>query len=231
MSETITVGSMQPEILTQAQGMLDLAQSYRIDCPEMRAAASEDLRQVKTLAAKLEQQRKEITAPLDTAKKRVMDLFRKPGEFLEQAETALKRACRVWDDEQDRKRREAEAAAARAADEERKRLRAEAAKAHEAGNVDTAHAITQAVQMVAPTPIAMAPAPKIAGESTRELWRAEVDDIVALARAVADGIASPECILPNMPTLNSQARALKTTFNIPGVRAVVEKVLASRAAA
>lgn len=229
MPETITVGSPSPELLGHAEDALALAQSYRVDCVEMREAAAEDLKRVKKLAKEVDEQRKEITGPLDLAKKRVMDLFRKPAEFLERAESTIKRACLAWDQEQDRLRRVAEAEAARKADEERKRLAAEAEKQQAAGNTETAHAISQAAQMVAPVPVSIERT-KIAGESTREVWRAEVTDIVELARAVAEGKVSAECLLPNMPVLNGQARALKATLNLPGVRAVSEQVLATRAA-
>jgi hypothetical protein len=229
MSETLVIGSPAPELLVRAEDMLAIAQTYRIDCDELRVAAADDLKRVKALAKEIDEQRKEITVPLDLAKKRVMDLFRKPTEFLERAETTIKRACLAWDGEQDRIRRAAEAEAARKADEERRRLQEEARRQEAAGNVETAHAIAEAAQFVAPVPVAPA-APKIAGESTREVWRAEVEDIVALAKAVADGRVSPENLLPNMPVLNGQARSLKASLAIPGVKAVCERVLAARAA-
>jgi len=227
--QTIVVGSPAPELLASAEDMLAVAQSYRIDCSEMRVAAAEDLKRVKALAKDLDAQRRSITKPLDEAKARVMDLFRRPVEFLERAESTIKRACLTWDAEEDFKRRAAEAEAARRADEERKRLQAEAKKAAAEGQTETAHAISQAAQFVAPAPVAQE-RPKIAGEATRETWHAEVDDIVALARAVAEGQVSPENILPNMPVLNQQARALKGSLAIPGVRAVSERNLATRAA-
>lgn len=229
MSEVITVGSPAPELLANAEDMLAVANSYRIDCIEMRVAASEDLKRVKGLAKDLDTQRKSITRPLDEAKARVMDLFRKPAEYLERAEQTIKRACLAWDGEQDRIRRAAEAEAARRADEERRRLQEQAKQAEAEGKPETAHAIAQAAQFVAPVPVQQE-RQKIAGEATRELWHAEVDDIVALARAVADGKVSPENLLPNMPVLNQQARALKGSLAIPGVRAVSERVLGARAA-
>lgn len=229
MGETIVVASPAPELLARAEDMLEVAKSYRIDCAEMREAAAYDLKRVKALAEDLDTQRREITRPLDLAKTRIMELFRKPTEYLELAERTIKRACLAFDGEQDRKRREAEAEAARRADEERKRLEAQAAEQRKAGNVETAHAIAQAATFVAPAPVAIEK-PKIAGEATREIWRAEVEDLVALAKAIADGRASSENILPNMPALNQQARALKGSLAIPGVKAVCERVLATRAA-
>lgn len=229
MSETVVVHSPPPELTEGAAMMFAVAQNYRIDCPELREAAGEDLKRVKTLARDLEERRKDITRPLDLAKARVMDLFRKPAQFLADAERLLKRECLRYDDEQDRKRREEEAAAARAADEERRRLEAEAKAAAAAGQVETAHAIEQAAQFVAPVPVAHEPL-KVAGESKRETWHAEVEDLLALAKAVAAGEVAPDNLLPNMPVLNAQAKALKRNLAIPGVKAVCERVLATRAA-
>src|SRR5574337_337070 len=137
MAETVVVASPSPELLAHAEGMLEVAQSYRIDCVELREAAAEDLKRVKTLAKDLDTQRRDITRPLDLAKSRVMELFRRPTEYLERAERAIKKACLAWDDEQERIRREAHAEATRKADEERKRLEAAAAEQRQRGNVET----------------------------------------------------------------------------------------------
>lgn len=210
--------------------MLATAKSYVITCHEAREAAAADLQQCKAIYNELEAQRLEITRPLDKAKAGVMNLFRGPLGYLEQAETILKRACITWDNEQKRLERERQAEAAKVADEQRKRLQDEAAKAKAVGNTETAHAITQAAALVTAAPVARSTT-KIAGESTRELWSAEVFDLVELARAVGEGRASPEMLLPNMPVLNAQARSLKATLDIPGVRAKSDQSLASRAAA
>ena len=202
-SQTITVGSPDPAALARASEMLQVAKGYSITCVEMREAASEDLKRCKGIAKDLTEKRVAITRPLDEAKARVMDLFRAPLAYLEQAEAALKRACLQWDQEQDRIRREAEAEANRKADEERKRLAEAAAKEKAAGNAETAHAIEQAAQFVAPIPVA-ATTTKIAGESTREVWSAETYDVMALCRAIGEGLASPELITPNMTALKAR---------------------------
>lgn len=230
-SETVIVESPPPELIEGAGMMLAVAQNYRIDGPEMRECAGEDLQRIKKLAKDLDEQRKAITRPLDAAKARIMDLFRRPTQFLEDAERILKRACLAYDAEQDRKRREAEAAAARKADEERRRLEDLAAKERASGNVEAAHAIVEAAQFVAPVPVAAAEPVRVAGEAKREVWHAEVEDLVALAKAVAAGEAAPDCIAPNMPVLNGLARSLKSNLRVAGVKVVCERVLATRAAA
>jgi hypothetical protein len=56
------------------------------------------------------------------------------------------------------------------------------------------------------------------------VWGAEVRDIKALCRAIAEGKASPNLVTPNMPALNKLATALKETMNVPGVRPYSRRV-------
>lgn len=222
------VAGPSPELLASVNESLAVAKSYRIECVEMREAASVDLASVKRLAKDLEAKRKTETIPLDVEKARVMALYRLPTQYLETAESTLKAAILQWDREQERQRREAEAKARMIADEERRRLETAAAEERAKGNAETAHSLAAAAEFVAPVPVVQAP--KFAGETKREIWRAEVVDMVALCRAVADGLVDAANVEPNLPVLNKQASALKAALNIPGVRAVATQILASRAA-
>jgi len=84
-----------------------------------------------------------------------------------------------------------------------------------------------------PIPALVVTLPKFsgaAGLSRRTMWAAKVTDIKALAKAVGAGKLPVSYILPNMVMLNTQARALKKDFKVPGVEAVEEQTLAERAA-
>lgn len=83
-------------------------------------------------------------------------------------------------------------------------------------------------QTFMPPPLPMVLA-KSDGISGRKAWFAEITDESALYLAVAEGKAPRNCLMPNMPVLNSLARAAKTTFNIPGVRAIFRKITNVRA--
>lgn len=227
MTETIQIGAISAELVQEAESFLALAQSYRIDSPEMREAASEDLRRVKTLAKSIEEQEKEITRPINAGLKKVRDLFRAPREWLDRAEVALKSACLKWDEEQERERRRLAAEAARKADEERQRLEAAAKREAAAGNVETATAIAEAATFVAPVPVEVAP--KLAGEAHREQWSAEVENVIEVCRGVAEGRYPPQAVEPNMVYWNGIARSFKGSFHFPGMRAVCKKILATRA--
>jgi hypothetical protein len=150
------------------------------------------------------------------------------------AQKSVKGLMSAYDQEQDRLRREEQArleAIARKQEEER-RLQ-EAIEAEEAMKAQgaTKEAAAEVAQQVIETPVYVAPVvipkavPKMQGGPVyREIWSAECVDIVMLCRAVAEGKASRECVLPNMPTLNKMATALKSTMNIPGVRAASRRV-------
>lgn len=228
-TETIQVGAIDAELVQQADGFLSLAQGYSIAGPEMREAASVDLKRIKALAKSIDEQEKSITRPINEGLKRVRDMFRAPKEWLEKAEAALKGECLRWDGEQERERARLAAEAARKADEERRQLAEAAAREAAAGNAETAQTIQQAAAMVAPAPVEVAP--KIAGESHREVWSAEVLDIISMCRGVADGTIPPQAVEANMVFWNAQARSYKTAFAFPGMRAVCKKILASSRAA
>ena len=227
---TIVVGSPPATLQGDVAAMAALASSYVVNCPEAREAIGLDLQRNKSLQKTVEGERVKITKPINDGLRAVNELFKKLSGPLEAAEAMMKSAALGWDNEQRRIKHEAEAEAARKADEERKRLAAIEARERAAGNAEAAQVIKEAAEMVAPVPVVMPPPVKVAGEATRELWHAVVDDLDALCLAVGTGKVSRENVLPNMPTLNSQARSLKGTLSIPGVRAVCEQVLATRAA-
>jgi nucleotide-binding universal stress UspA family protein len=62
----------------------------------------------------------------------------------------------------------------------------------------------------------------------RDAYSAEVEDFVALVKAVAEGRADISCLLPNDTVLNQLARALKDNFKVPGVRVVKNSVMGRR---
>lgn len=212
-TETVSVVLPGPELNEAAATFLAQAKAYVIDSPEMYAAAASDLREIVTKKKSLNDQRLSITRPLDEAKKRVMALFNAPIEFLDSAETILKRGITHYDNEQEQirreeeaqRRREIEAEQRRLAEEaakaeaERKRLEEEARKATEAGRHDHAAQLEREAQTqlantnaardaaaTMPTEIVAATEkPAAAGISMTETWSAEVVAFPTLVIAVA----------------------------------------------
>jgi membrane protein involved in colicin uptake len=131
-----------------------------------------------------------------------------------------------------RAQREAQEAAARGDAEAAARAQEEARQQTEAANSAQADAqataMTAEVVSIAPS---VAPPAKVSGISGRVNYTAQVDDFMALVRAVAEGKAPVECICANEKFLGAQARAFKKAGALyPGVTAVAERGISARAA-
>lgn len=252
----VTVPMPGNEDMIAAQRMLDLAEAYQIASPEMYQAAADDLRALKTRAKVIDDKRKSMVQPLDEARRAIQNFFRPAQDLYDRAEQIIKRAMIAYDDEQARIRREEEARQRRAIEEEqrrladeaakaeadRKRLEEEARKAEAAGKHDQAeqlereaaarladtNAARDAAASMPTTVVPSTEAPKAEGVSFTETWSAEVTDLMALVRAVADSKAPLACLVADMKVLNMQARALKAQLNLPGVKAVATKTVSAR---
>lgn len=250
MTMNVTVNTPDSAAMQQeADSTLMMAQTLSIDSPALYELAAGDLKSVKRRITELDEQRKAITKPLDTAKAAVMDLFRAPIERLQQAESQLKQAMLTYQREQERiaaeQRRIAEANAA----SERARLQAEAnqraaeaaklAEAAEKDPFDTAAAaaaasaqfeaeVIQATAQVITAPAIQSEAPKVAGISKRVTWDAEVVSIVELCAYIAKNPEMSELVTPNTKALKAMATAMKDKLAIPGVNPISKESLASR---
>lgn len=148
---------------------------------------------------------------------------------LQQADFILRVGIGTWEREQERIRQEAQRKL-----EEAQRKADEEARIALAVEAETGGAEEETVAEILDTPVvlpAVIAAPtfqRTQGVSTQQRWSAEVVDIKALCRAVADGKASTEYVQANLVALNGLARAMRQTMNIPGVRAVPETTVAVR---
>lgn len=256
----IPAGAQQAATTTasQAQQALEVAEAYVVDSQEMYALAGDELRNIATRKAKLEETRMGITRPMDAAKKAVMDLFRGPLEVLEKAEGHLRGSMLTWKKAEDERARKAQAEAeaqarAEAAERERKRKEAEAAEAAARAEADKAladgdqEAFTKAAEVaeaaaavreevevaqdladVAPVYAPTVAAPAAAGVSSRQNWKAEVTDLHALVKAAAEKPELLAYLVANTTALNGMAKALKGAARIPGVRVYADESLAVR---
>lgn len=179
---------------------------------------------------------KEITghyAPMKEAAhkahKAVCDAEKEILAPVQEAKRILSRSIGSWDAEQERKRQE-----------EQRRLEAEARQREEddrleaAADAEAAGADEEEIEAVLSSPVPMmkpTAAPtyeKASNVSTRESWSAEVTSLAKLVKAAADNPAYLAYLTPNMPSLNATARAQKSAFSIPGVRANCERIAAGR---
>lgn len=189
--------------------------------------AADLLADIKRRGKALEEKRKAITAPLDAAKKAAMDMFRPAVDAIDAFEKSVKDKMAGFVREQERIRRETEAAAAEKARKEQEKLLAQAEKAAAAGKLEKAEALElQAASTVAVTPAIEAPV--AAGAHARRVWKARLTDKMALIQAVADGRASPELLDFNQSVGNGLAKALKSGMNIPGLESYEDISIAAR---
>jgi len=200
-------------------------QQLIIDSQEKYETASVILKDVKARAVELDKQLKAITTPLDTAKKAVMDLFRKPLEMLEDAERTIKRSMIEYTEIQEAKAREEQARLQKLADEkaerERKKIEAKIARAEASGKTEKVESLQEqkeAIETIV-VPTVQIETPKVQGVSFKLQYKAVVEDFNLLPN---------EYKLPNQSALNKVANATKGSIKIPGVKFISEKILASR---
>ena len=80
-------------------------------------------------------------------------------------------------------------------------------------------------------PVIQREPPKVTGISTREVWKAEVTDLAALVKAIAEGKAPLALVQANTTVVGQQARSLKQDFVAPGIKVWSERQIAAGAAA
>jgi len=225
--------SKSSEVAETANTFLQTVNCMDICNPEVYESAGVQLRGIKKFATTIEAERKKITAPLDAAKKAVMDLFRKPTEDLKVAKTIVEGSMLRYRAAEEKKRQAKEKklqeAAEREEEKKRKALEKRADNWEAKGKTDKAEGLRDEAESVhVPRPITPPTVNSGEGESVRENWSAEVVDLKALIKAVVDGQAPTTCIQANMTVLNSQARNLKGTMTYPGVKFVCSKSIVNR---
>ena len=139
-------------------------------------------------------------------------------------------------------RKREEAAKKRAAEEERARKleaqgKAEQAEARRLAAIEAeeqrlaeADALQEAAVTMPTAPVVARAVPKVAGISTREVWKANCTNLKALCRAIADGEAPLDLVQFDQSAGDRYARAMKAQLNYPGVRAARSENLASKSA-
>ena len=175
-------------------------------------SAATILKQVKARFNELDKQRKEITKPLDEAKKSVMNLFNNPLSLLEKAESFIKSKMIGYTAEVERKAREEQIRLQKLADAEaakqKKILDEKIARAEASGREERVQELLQKKEEIIPIFVPVV-APKIEtpkGMSYRDNWTAEVFDINSVPR---------EYLIANMTMLNNFAKSTKGSIPIP----------------
>lgn len=177
------------------------------------AAAGEILREIATIKKGIKERFADPKKKASEAHKAICNLENELLAKVTERETEIRQKMTAFYEaeqkriaaEQERQRQEAEAMAALAAE------------AEAAGDMETA---AEAVAVAAVTESTVTAAPKAAGISMREVWRAKVVDPNKVPR---------EYLIVDQSALDAIAKATKGKLNIPGVEFVKDLVSSVRA--
>ncbi|APQ14696.1 hypothetical protein BJP27_24285 (plasmid) [Pseudomonas oryzihabitans] len=248
------VAQLLPEtiqLLQQASAETITAKALEIKTAGDLTIAADQLQRIKGMQRSIDDQRKAITKPLDDAKKLVMDYVKKPQDALTQVEGLLKAGMLACSNNLEKERRLEEAREEQRTRKAREELEARAENHEESGRTEVADALREQATMTVAAPSAVVATPKLDGIAKTKTYSTEVTNFQELVLAVAFGILADKfedadalyvavlkgarkapplaAIAPDSKFLNNQAKALKDTFNMPGVRLVTTEGLSARA--
>jgi len=161
---------------------------------------------------------KPFKAKIDEVKKVVLADEKAAGDPLGAEKQRIGGLTLRWEQEQERIRQE-----------EQRRLREEAKRAEEEARLaeaialeseglkEEAEQMLEAPAMPVPVIAQRAVAQKTAGSVTRTTWRGKVGNFHMLVKAVANGVAPIETLLPNQSFIDKQANAFREGLNYPGI--------------
>lgn len=258
--EHLSLMPVQAEInlLPETKALIKTASEFgdlviSIKTQQDRMTASEQRAKIKGLAKEIENKRVDLKKPFDKAAKEVQDYFKPLLDALDRADRAIAQAAIQYDQEQEKLRQIEEAKAAEATRKEAEKLAAKAEKLEEKGKVEQAEAVREQAATVVAVPLQTNVPVKMAGESARSTYSAEVKSPIDLIKAVAATALLSDCegdakrllaqvkalasynvpqiaVTPDTKFLNQQAKALKDHLKYPGVTVVKKSVLAARSA-
>ncbi len=210
--------------ITKAEEAYNQAQALTVTNDKEYDDAGTFIVDLKTYKKNLEKERKDLTSPLDDAKRKIMAKFKPHVDNIERAIAQVNGKMTKYFSEQEKLRLAEQAKAEEKARKERERLQRRAEKAEDKGDLEKAESLRETANNVVSTPVESQK--KQTSKTTMvETWKAEVYDKLSLIEAVAKGEQSMELLDVNLPALNQLARAQKDTLKIPGVRSVCEKTV------
>lgn len=204
---------------TELATFTPIAKAIKIATADDYVQAGEYLKRCKGALKQIEDARVRITKPINESLREVNAQARESSQPWTQAESLIKNAMLVYQSDQERLQREEQRKRDEAARKEREKLEAQAAKAAAAGKVDRAAQLEERAATVV-APVVTREVPKVAGQSTREVWLFEIEDPAKVPR---------EYLAIDESKIRKVVNALKGETVIAGVRIYSEKRLASQA--
>jgi hypothetical protein len=158
-------------------------------------------------------------APLNAALKSVRGFWKPAIDIVEQECGLRARAMGEYHNKKQAEQRRLQQLADEEAAKQRRALEARAQKADGKGDVDKAIALSQQAAMTV-APVVRTDAPKITGQSVREVWLFQIEDASRIPR---------EYLMPDEAKLGRFAKAMKADAVVAGVRFYSETRVASGA--
>ena len=199
---------------------------------EQRIVAGDFLKNIKDMQKEVSDTFDPIVTKAHEAHKEAVAQRDKYLTPLKTAEKDLKSKCVTWEVAEEQKRLEEQARLIKEAEEQaeiqRKALEAEAEKLIDKGDVKAAETLIKASENVEVAPkIAYSSTLKVKGQALKSTWSAEVIDLKALVKAVAEGKAPITFLMANQTALNQQAKASMDSIAYPGVKFKETKTMSS----
>lgn len=207
------------QIEVKIERVLDVANRWRVESPQTYNGAADMLLSIKQLRKEIDDTFDEPIAAAHLAHKKIVAAKKTHEAPVIMCETLLKNKMGIWQQAEDRKRKEAEdrarEEAQRAAEEETLRL---AETLEKAGDDEGAAAVLDAPM---PTPVVSVPStvPKVQGISSRKTWKFKVED---------PGKVPRQYLIPDERAIGAVVRAMGANAQIPGVRVWEESVINAR---
>lgn len=225
--EIQVIESKSNDVVSRASALTVKSQSDYDGCAEF-------LRSIKGLKKEIDQTFDDSIKKAHEAHKAIVAAKKKHYEPLDSAEKIIKQKSLAWYQQEQRKaqeeQRRIEEEARRAEEKRRAELEAQAQKWEEKGNAEKAQERREAAEQVhVPAPVVENRVEKAEGQAIKTIWRAQVIDIVALCRAIAEGKLPPTMVDPNMKNLNALARTMQDKMTYPGVKFIAEQTMSVRA--
>jgi len=193
----------------ESEALVKTCENFQIETAEAYSGAGEDLKKIKAKIKELDELRKSLTKPLDESKKKIMDFFRKPLDYLGKVQTDVNSAMVRWNNKQEAIRQAEQTRLLEEQKKEANRLARLAEKAEQRGDESKAEEFkgrAAVVQSVAP--IVENKVDRVAGLTKTVNWKFRIVDINKIPR---------EYMLPDEVKIGQIGRAKKGTEKIDGI--------------
>jgi len=210
--KSIAIDEQARAIIVKTQEQYDIANNFIVTVKDLQKEIKDTFAPMKKKAS--------------DAHKEIVSQETKHLEPLLKAEVFIKSKMMTYLHNQEAIRQEQERKLQVEAEKRRQEALAKAEVAREAGKETKAEKYEdKAAQIVAPI---LAPTVDKGNAIIKKLWRAEVYDLTALVKAVAEGKVPITVLEANSVILNNMAKTFKDTMSFPGVKFIGEDNLGIR---